>query len=184
MIYSTLFKVEYAQGAKLLSILSLCGIFLVFRKSESILALGKPSDYLRFSLVKSFVSISINLALIPIIGGLGAAIGYLATVIAGTTYSILFRRKYELVLFPNRKYFLIYIGALFLSLVATNVVVSLFLDTMNQTFLLAIKGCLYLGIYFTIVFLARGFTEEDIFLLQVVVHKIKRIFDHSPVEEK
>lgn len=176
LFYTVLFPTNYSQGAKFLSFLSLCGIFLALRRSECIIALGKPTDYLYFVAITSFVSISLNLILIPTIGGLGTAIAYLSAITAGTIFSLVFRRKYNLVLFPDRKYFIVYIGSLFSSLTITKIISWFLLHSLNQYSLLVVEGGLFFVIYFFIVFLAGGFTEDDIFLLRVVLTKIRRIF--------
>jgi len=182
LVYTVLFPTNYSQGAKLLSFLSLCGIILAIRRTECIIALGKPSDYLYFVAITSFVSISLNMTLIPLIGGLGAAIAYLSAITAGTIFSLAFRRKYDLVLFLDRKHFIVYIGSLFSSLAITKIISWFLLHSLNQFSLLVVEGGLFFIIYFFLVFLTGGFTEDDIFLLRVVLTKIRRIFSRSPVD--
>jgi len=164
------YGLEYATGYLALIVLSL-GFFVTIAVGETqhlLKVIGKTRYELFNTLVAATANIALNFVLIPAYGLLGAAI---ATAIAYVIWNLIGLAEvfFELRVHPYTWTYLKPIAAVLVATLAMLFVSQLVV--IESLLMLIVTGIVFMGFYFLLLLLLKGFESEDIELLKLVAQK-------------
>ncbi len=173
ILYYTFGK-EYSVGSTIFVILSV-GFFINYTliNSHIILRVIKKTKMLFWnSVVVAILNVFLNLILIPIYGGIGAAIATSSSFLL-LTLLVVIQSFYILKIPPfTSKWINITIAAIFSSLIIIFLKYFFFreINFINTLFLIT----LFFFVYVIFLYISKSFQEEDFFILKEIKEKIKK----------
>lgn len=162
-LVSLFYKSTYLPASQPFSILifGVAMLTIFYLNSTIINAAGRPKIPMALVIVLSVVCFLLNLALIPVLGAIGAAFATTITALLGVIATSTWIYKKFGAIIRMRSFLKIVLCSLLVYAIALSI-------NLNK-FLLPLEYLALFGIYFILLFLMRGITKEDFRILKTLI---------------